>query len=154
MAGHPAPRARYGEAFWRAHHEAWKRSDLNQREYCEAHGLTLKRFGNWQAKFSDEAKASQKGLLHRRGNLSHMSSYMTDRHNQPTSTGYIPSGKDWPEARRDFRPTLPSEAGFGSQCTSNGGLPLMRWTQEMLQAPHLSWLSGNRRILVSLTTKS
>ncbi len=22
-------RARYGEAFWRAHHEAWKRSDLN-----------------------------------------------------------------------------------------------------------------------------
>jgi hypothetical protein len=29
-------RVRYGEAFWRAHHEAWKRSELNQREYCEA----------------------------------------------------------------------------------------------------------------------
>ena len=39
MADHPALRARYGEAFWRAHHEAWKRSDLNQREYCELHGL-------------------------------------------------------------------------------------------------------------------
>lgn len=24
--------ARQGEAFWRAHHEAWKRSDLNQRQ--------------------------------------------------------------------------------------------------------------------------
>jgi len=29
-------RVRYGEAFWRAHHEAWKRSELNQQEYCEA----------------------------------------------------------------------------------------------------------------------
>ncbi len=29
-------RVRYGEAFWRAHHEAWRRSELNQREYCEA----------------------------------------------------------------------------------------------------------------------
>lgn len=27
------------EAFWRAHHEAWKRSDLNQRQYCEAEGI-------------------------------------------------------------------------------------------------------------------
>ena len=42
MADDPAPRARYGEAFWRAHHEAWERSDLNQREYCEAQGLSLK----------------------------------------------------------------------------------------------------------------
>ena len=42
-------RARYGEAFWRAHHEAWKRSDLKQREYCEAQDLSLKAFGNWRA---------------------------------------------------------------------------------------------------------
>ncbi len=34
------------EAFWRAHHEAWKRSDLNQRQYCEAEGIPLKAFGN------------------------------------------------------------------------------------------------------------
>jgi hypothetical protein len=51
MADDAAPRARHGEAFWRAHHEAWKRSDLNQREYCEAQGLSLKAFGNWRAKF-------------------------------------------------------------------------------------------------------
>jgi hypothetical protein len=35
---------RQGETFWRAHHEAWKRSDLNQRQYCEAQGIPLKAF--------------------------------------------------------------------------------------------------------------
>jgi hypothetical protein len=44
-------RERYGEAFWRAHHEAWLQSELNQREYCEAYGIPLKAFGNWRAKF-------------------------------------------------------------------------------------------------------
>ena len=48
-------RTRYGEAFWRAHHEAWRRSELNQREYCEAQGISLKAFGNWRAKFKAEA---------------------------------------------------------------------------------------------------
>lgn len=33
----------------RAHHETWGRSDLNQRNI--AHGLSLKAFGNWCAKF-------------------------------------------------------------------------------------------------------
>jgi hypothetical protein len=36
---------RQSEAFWRAHHEAWKRSDLNQRQYCEAQGISE---GVWQ----------------------------------------------------------------------------------------------------------
>ncbi len=27
------------EAFWRAHLDGWRRNDLNQREYCELHGL-------------------------------------------------------------------------------------------------------------------
>jgi hypothetical protein len=35
---------RQSEAFWRARHEAWKRSDLNQRQYCEAEGIPLKAF--------------------------------------------------------------------------------------------------------------
>lgn len=33
------------EAFWRSLLEGWTASDLNQREYCVAHGLPLKRFG-------------------------------------------------------------------------------------------------------------
>jgi len=35
-------RESYGEVFWRKHHEAWQQSALNQREYCEGHGIPLK----------------------------------------------------------------------------------------------------------------
>jgi hypothetical protein len=35
-------RERYGEALWRAHHEAWSKVSLNQREYCETYGVPLK----------------------------------------------------------------------------------------------------------------
>jgi hypothetical protein len=43
MADESLSGARYGEAFWRAHHEAWHRSDLNQREYCEAQAIRSRR---------------------------------------------------------------------------------------------------------------
>ncbi len=65
------------EAFWRSHHEAWQRSNLNQREYCEARGLVLKRFENWRAKFKDEPELPQKLLYRRGGRASHMTSHMT-----------------------------------------------------------------------------
>jgi len=35
-------------AFWREHLDGWRRSNLTQREYCAANGLSLKRFGNWE----------------------------------------------------------------------------------------------------------
>ncbi len=63
------------EAFWRSHHEAWRRSDLNQREYCEAHGLPLKRFGNWRAKFKQEPEVAGKLLYRRGGGLRPMSKW-------------------------------------------------------------------------------
>jgi transposase-like protein len=63
------------EAFWRSHHEAWRRSDLNQREYCEANGLPLKRFGNWRAKFKAEPEVPEKLLYRRGGGLSHMTKW-------------------------------------------------------------------------------
>lgn len=75
MADDDAPRPRYGEAFWRAHHEAWKRSDLNQREYCEAQRLSLKAFGNWRAKFKVEPQLPARKLLYRRGGASHSLSH-------------------------------------------------------------------------------
>jgi transposase-like protein len=65
------------EAFWRAHHDAWQRSNLNQREYCEANGLVLKRFENWRAKFKDEPEVPQKLLYRRGGRPSHMTGHMT-----------------------------------------------------------------------------
>ncbi|MEQ1718205.1 MAG: transposase [Hyphomicrobium sp.] len=55
------------EAFWRAHLKAWRDSNLNQREYCELHGLPLKRFGNWRAEFKNEQTIVPERLLYRRG---------------------------------------------------------------------------------------
>ena len=55
---------RQGEAFWRAHHEAWKRSDLNQRHYCEVHGLPQKAFENWRQKFRAEPQPPERRLLY------------------------------------------------------------------------------------------
>src|SRR5436189_1202993 len=70
MASENRPRQRYGEAFWRAHHDAWKRSDLNQRQYCEAQGIPLKAFGNWRATFKAEPQPPERKLLYRRRGLS------------------------------------------------------------------------------------
>jgi hypothetical protein len=49
MSNEIGSRVRYGEAFWRAHHEAWQQSALNQREYCEAHGIPLKALPRYKA---------------------------------------------------------------------------------------------------------
>jgi hypothetical protein len=57
---------RQGEAFWRTHHEAWKRSDLNQRRYCEAEGIPLKAFGDWRAKFKGAPQPPERRLLYQR----------------------------------------------------------------------------------------
>ena len=57
---------RQDESFWRAHHEAWKRSDLNQRQYCEAERIPLKAFGNWRAVFEAEPQPPERKLLYRR----------------------------------------------------------------------------------------
>ena len=75
MADDVGGRVRYGEAFWRAHHQAWQRSALNQREYCEAQGIPLKAFGNWRARFKAEPKPPIPKLLYRRGSLSHRLSH-------------------------------------------------------------------------------
>lgn len=92
------------ESFWRGHHEGWQASDLNQREYCELHGLPLKRFGNWRAQFKDEEIVAKAKLLWRRGGgLRHMSSHMSDRDFEQVSTGYVPMARSAPDRRRNFR---------------------------------------------------
>ena len=53
--------------FWREQLDGWRRSNLNQREYCAGNGLSLKRFGNWRAKFNDEGIVPERKLLWRRG---------------------------------------------------------------------------------------
>jgi hypothetical protein len=66
MASEQRPWKRQREDFWRAHHEAWKRSDLNQRQYCEFHGLPQKAFENCRQMFRREPKPPQRKLLYRR----------------------------------------------------------------------------------------
>ena len=71
MSSEIGSRVRFGEAFWRAHHEAWQQSALNQRQYCEAHGIPLKAFGNWRAKFKAEPQPPVRKLFCGRRGLSH-----------------------------------------------------------------------------------
>ena len=95
-------RARYGEAFWRAHHEAWKRSDLNQREYCEVQDLSLKAFGNWRAKFMAEPEAPGRKLLWRRGGASHILS-----HGQSHTLGHTAGHMTCPSSEVPEVPAVP-----------------------------------------------
>jgi transposase-like protein len=92
------------EAFWRSQLEGWAASSLNQREYCEAHGLPQKRFENWRAKFKHQIPPPARRLLYRRGRSpGHMASHMSDRETGDTSTGYVPSALAMPDGRRNFR---------------------------------------------------
>ncbi|CAN5294029.1 hypothetical protein BH10PSE11_BH10PSE11_18760 [soil metagenome] len=88
----PGLRERYGEAFWRTHHEAWCHSDLNQREYCEAQGIPLKAFGNWRAKFKAEPQLAERKLLYRRRGLSHTLSHSPSHRLSHMTNGSIVSG--------------------------------------------------------------
>jgi len=106
MSDQSLPRARYGEAFWRAHHEAWKRSDLNQREYCEVHSLSLKAFGNWRAKFMTEPEAPVRKLLYRRGGISH-----TLSHRQSHTFGHTPGHVTYPSSAVGEAPVVPPVRG-------------------------------------------
>ncbi len=107
MANKSSPRVRYGEAFWRAHHEAWKQSALNQREYCEAHGIPLKAFGNWRARFKAEPQPFAPKLLYRRGDLSHTFSHRLSH--SPSHMTNEPPGPIVPPPREGHRRTF-SEA--------------------------------------------
>src|SRR5690606_24203924 len=93
-----------------------------------------------QFKVEDEVR--QSGVLYRRGGLSHMTSPMTDRENEPVSTGYIPSGRTLPEARRNFRlpdkkrilaETMAPGASVSGVARRYGIAPrvLFRWKQEL-----------------------
>ena len=101
MVDHYQSRVRYDEAFWRAHHEAWCRSELNQREYCEAQGIPLKAFGNWRAKFKAELQPLLRKLLYRRGGLSHTLSHSLSH--SPSHMTYGPSAPIVPPAREGHR---------------------------------------------------
>jgi hypothetical protein len=145
-------RERYGEAFWRAHHEAWRHSELNQREYCEAQGIPLKAFGNWRAKFKAEPQPASPKLLYRRGRLSHTLSHGLSHGLSHMTNGSPMSGPIVPPAReghrrqfteKDKRRIVEEAVRPGaslSEVARRYGIAarvLFRWKQELTQAEPL-----------------
>ena len=151
MASDFTHRVRHGEAFWRAHHEAWQRSDLNQREHCEAQDIPLKAFGNWRAKFKAEPQLPARKLLYRRGRVSHTLSHSFS-HGLSHSLSHVPYPSSGPTVlparqghRRRFseadrRHILMAAAVPGaslSEIARRYGIArrvLCRWKQELDQA--------------------
>jgi transposase-like protein len=132
------------EAFWRSHLDGWRRSDLNQREYCEAHGLPLKRFESWRAKYRHEDRRYPRKVLYRRnGDLGHMASHMPKENPAPVAR-YIPSARSG-GSRRNFgeadKRRIVEEAGCPGASISGvarkygiGPRLLFRWKQELTMA--------------------
>ena len=135
-------RERYGEAFWRAHHEAWLQSELNQREYCEAYRIPLKAFGNWRAKFKAEPQQPARKMLYRRGGLSHALSHGLSHDLRPT----IPPAREgrrrkFSEAdkRQILEQAILPDACFAEVARRYGIAErvLFRWKQELTQVAPL-----------------
>jgi hypothetical protein len=144
MVGEHQPRQRYGEAFWRAHHEAWRRSDLNQREYCEAQDVPLKAFGNWRAKFKAEPQPLERKLLYRHGGLSHRFSHtlshsLSHMTNEPLARPIVPPAREGrrrkiseDDKRRIVEEATQSGASLSAVARRYGiaARVLFRWKQE------------------------
>jgi Transposase len=152
MADEHRPWRRQQKAFWRAHHEAWKRSDLNQREYCEAHKIPLKAFGNWRAQFKAEPQPAAPKMLYRRGGSSHGLSHTlshTLSHSLSHVTKEVASRPIVPAAREGRRRTFSDhdkrriaeeamrpDANLSAVARSYGiaARVLFRWKEELTEA--------------------
>jgi hypothetical protein len=53
-------------AVWRAHIDAWRRGNVSQRVYCEAHGLSRKSFANWRQRFQYEEAVLERNARRKR----------------------------------------------------------------------------------------
>ena len=132
------------EAFWRSHHEAWRRSDLNQREYCEVNGLPLKRFGNWRAKFKAEPEVAGRLLYRRGGGLRPMSKRARHMSNDvgppvPDPAKTVAGRRSFSEAEKKRIVDEASQPGVSlSQVARRYGIYrrlLFRWREELRPKP-------------------
>jgi hypothetical protein len=149
MADENRSRVRYGEAFWREHHEAWRQSVLNQREYCEAHGIPLKAFGNWRARFKAEPQPPVRKLLYRRAGLSHglshtLSHSLSHMTNDPLSRPIVPPAREGhrrafsdEDKRRIVEEAAQPGASLSAVARRYGiaARVLFRWKQELAAPP-------------------
>ena len=146
MSNEIGSRVRYGEAFSRAHHEAWQQSALNQREYCEAHGIPLKAFGNWRARFKAEQQPPVRKLLYRRRGLSHTLSHSLSHMSYGGAEPIVPPARGghrrkFSEAdkRRIVEETVQPGASLSEVARGYGiaARVLFRWKQELTQGEPL-----------------
>ena len=150
MSSEIGSRVRYGEAFWRAHHEAWQQSALNQRQYCEAHGIPLKAFGNWRARFKAEPQLAVRKLLYRRHGLSHTLSHSVSHRLSHMTYGraepIVPPAREGHRRKfseADKRRIVEEAARHGaslSEVARGYGIAarvLFRWKQELTQVAPL-----------------
>ena len=149
MADENRSRVRYGEAFWREHHEACRQSVLNQREYCEAHGVPLKAFGNWRARFKAEPQPPVRKLLYRRAGLSHglshtLSHSLSHMTNDPLSRPIVPPAREGhrrafsdEDKRRIVEEAAQPGASLSAVARRYGiaARVLFRWKQELAAPP-------------------
>jgi hypothetical protein len=146
MSNEIGSRVRYGEAFWRAHHEAWQQSALNQREYCETQGIRLKAFGNWRARFKAEPQPPVRKLLYRRRGLSHSVSHSLSHMTYGCAEPIVPPAREG--NRRKFseadKSRIVEEAvqpgASLSEVARRYGIAarvLFRWKQELTQVAPL-----------------
>jgi transposase-like protein len=147
MSSEIGSRVRFGEAFWRAHHEAWQQSALNQREYCGAHGIPLKAFGNWRTKFKAEPQLPDRKLLYRRRGLSHTLSHTLSHMTYGCAEPIVPPAREghrrkFSEAdkRRIVEEAVQPGASLSEVARRYGiaARVLFRWKQELTQAHQLN----------------
>ncbi len=139
--------------FWRTHFDGWRRGALNQREYCELHGLPLKRFGNWRAKLRHEEPApSGERFYSRGGEHSHMSGHMTGKQIVAPPASHVPSARSTPPSgHRRFseadkrrlveEPGRPGASVSGVAREHGIAVPLLsRWKRELAPAAEATFL--------------
>ena len=54
-------------AFWRGHVDAWKKSGVAQRVYCDAYGLSRRTLCKYRARFKADDACAERALSRRRG---------------------------------------------------------------------------------------
>lgn len=148
MSSNHRYRERHGERFWRAHHEAWKQSSLNQRQYCELHDLSQKAFENWRQKFRKEPEPLKPKLLYRRGGLSHRLSHtvshsLSHMTSEPLSRPIVPPPREGQrrafseeDKRRIVEEATRPGAALSAVARHYGIAPrvLFRWKEELAAA--------------------
>jgi len=133
-------------AYWRGHSEAWKLSGLNQREYCELHGISLKNFGNWRGQLKREAEVGSQARWGRFPRLRYrsgaISKTVSKRAPKPPATepAAPPGGRrqySWDAKRRIVEETGRPNLSVSAVARRYGLRPslLFRWRRELGAEP-------------------